>query len=92
MDINISAKVFRYNDDASNKNELLELLQTFVGWKLSENTDQDRIYITDKRAGRNHFTVVEPGDLVLTFNNGIANYFFTKPEHLQKMFGISYAV
>lgn len=90
MDINVSAKIFKYKEDASNKIELLELLRTFIGWKLSENLDEDKIYITDQRPGKNHLSIVEPGDIVLSFNNGIANYFFTKPEQLQKMFGISY--
>lgn len=90
MNISVSAKIFKYKEDASNKSELLELLQTFVGWNLSENLDEDKIYITDKRPGRNHLSIVEPGDIVLSLNDGIANYFFTNPEQLQKMFGISY--
>ena len=88
MDLNISGTVLQYNADGSNKDEVIELLKTFVDWKLSDNDYDKEIHITDKRPGRNHLHVIEPSDIILTFNNGIANYIFNKPEQLKKHFGI----
>lgn len=88
MDLNISGTVLQYKADASNKDEVIELLKTFVNWKLSENDYGREIHITDNRPGRNDLHVIEPSDIVLTFNNGIANYIFNKPEQLKKHFGI----
>lgn len=88
MDLNITGTVLQYNSDASNKEEIIELLKTFVHWKLSENDYEKEIHITDQRPGRNDLHIVEPGDIILSFNNGVANYIFSKPEQLKKSFGI----
>lgn len=88
MDLNISGTVLQYKADASNKDEVIELLKTFANWKLSENDYEKEIHITDQRPGRNDLHIVEPGDIILSFNNGIANYIFSKPEQLKKHFGI----
>lgn len=89
MDLNITGTVLQYNSDTSNKDEIIELLKTFVDWKLSDNDYEKEIHITDKRPGKNHLHIIEPGDIVLSFNNGVANYIFNKPEQLKKNFGIS---
>lgn len=88
MELNIAGTVLQYKSDSSNKDEIIELLKTFVDWKLSESDYEKEIHITDKRPGRNHLHIIEPGDIVLSFNNGVANYIFNKPEQLKKYFGI----
>lgn len=90
VDINISAKVLQYKNDGSNKNEVLDFLKTFKNWVLSENTEGVEIMITDKRRGRNHLSIIQPGDFALSFNNGVGNYIFAKPEQMFSEFGIVY--
>lgn len=88
MDYNIRAQITKYEVDASNQDEIIQLLETFQGWVLSETLEGNDILITDKRRGRNHLTIVSPGSYVVSFNNGSSGYVFRKSEQLYQAFGL----
>lgn len=89
MDVNISAQIFRYDENTANQNEIIKILETFEGWVLSETIEENCIFITDRRRGRNHLSIVRPGDYIVSFNNGTAGYFFNSPEQIYKAFGFN---
>jgi len=88
MDLKLSAEIVKYEVNLSNQDAIIQILQTFEGWVLAESLDGDDILITDKRRGRNHLTIVRPGDYVVSFNNGVSGYVFKNNDQIYSAFGV----